>query len=170
MRLSIICAVSENGVIGKDGKLPWKMPLDMKLFKNITMGHHILMGMGNFKSMGYRPLPGRINLVLTRKKTAAKNAIIVNTIEDALNIAKKAGETEFFFIGGEQVFTLALPLVSTIYFTRIHCTIDGDRFFPAIHMEEWECIFSCYHPSDPLNQYPMTFSILRRKVSTPSPE
>ena len=122
MRVSIIVAVSENGVIGKDNDLIWHMPTDMKFFKETTKSHHVIMGRKNFESIPhkFRPLPGRTNIIVTRQLDYnAESCIVVNSIEEALLIAKKNGEEEAFIIGGGEIYKLALRKILFIkYITQ----------------------------------------------------
>ena len=134
MKVSLIVAVSENGVIGKDNDLAWHLPKDMNFFKETTENHFVIMGRRNYESIPekYRPLPNRTNIVVTRNKMfTAENCIVTNSIENAIEMAKKAGDNEPFIIGGGQIYKLALEnnLVDFIYLTRVHATIDGDTFF-----------------------------------------
>jgi len=142
MKVSLIVAVSENGVIGKDNDLIWHLPIDMKFFKDTTLGHHVVMGRKNFESIPhkYRPLTDRTNIVITRQSGyKAKGCIIVNSVEAALDIAKNNGDTEPFIIGGGQIYKLALEanLVDKIYLTKINHTFDGDTFFPEL-VKDWK--------------------------------
>jgi dihydrofolate reductase len=142
MKVSLIVAVSENGVIGKDNDLIWHLPKDMRFFKETTLGHHVIMGRKNFESIPhkYRPLTDRTNIVITRQSGyKAKGCIIVNSVEAALDIAKNNGDTEPFIIGGGQIYKLALEanLVDKIYLTKINHTFDGDTFFPEL-VKDWK--------------------------------
>ena len=135
MIVSLIVAVSENGVIGKDNDLIWHLPKDMRFFKETTMGHHVIMGRKNFESIPhkYSPLPNRTNVIITRQADyIAEGCVGVNSVEAALEIAKQNGDTEPFIIGGGQIYKIALEnnLVDRIYLTKIHHTFDGDTFFP----------------------------------------
>ena len=142
MIVSLIVAVSENGVIGKDNDLIWHLPKDMRFFKETTMGHHVIMGRKNFESIPhkYRPLPDRTNIVITRQSEyKAKGCIVVNSVEAALEIAKNNGDIEPFIIGGGQIYKIALEenLVDKIYLTKVRHSFDGDTFFPKLG-NEWE--------------------------------
>jgi dihydrofolate reductase len=142
MKVSLIVAVSENGVIGKDNDLIWHLPKDMRFFKETTMGHHVIMGRKNFESIPhkYRPLPDRTNIVITRQsRYKAGGCIVVNSVEAALEIAKNNGDIEPFIIGGGQIYKLALEanLVDKIYLTKVRHSFDGDTFFPKLG-NEWE--------------------------------
>mgnify|MGYP006160192045 CR=1 FL=1 len=142
MKVSLIVAVSENGVIGKDNDLIWHLPRDMKFFKDTTLGHHVIMGRKNFESIPhkYRPLPNRTNIVITRQTNyTAEGCVVVNSVEAALEIAKQNGDNEPFIIGGGQIYRLALEvnLVDKIYLTKIHHIYEGDTFFPELE-NKWK--------------------------------
>ena len=142
MKVSLIVAVSENGVIGKDNDLIWHLPKDMKFFKDTTLGHHVIMGRRNFESIPhkYSPLPNRTNVVITRQSNyKAEGCIVVESIEKALKIAEENGDQEPFIIGGGQIYKIALEnkLVDKVYLTKIHHSFDGDTFFPELD-SEWQ--------------------------------
>ena len=167
MRVSLIVAVSENGVIGKDNDLIWHLPKDMKFFKETTLGHHVIMGRKNFESIPhkYRPLPNRTNVVITRQSDyKAEGCLVVNSLEASLEISKINGDTEPFIIGGGQIYKIALEqnLVDRIYLTKIHHTFDGDTFFPELN-SEWKEIKrqDCF--SDEKNKYDYSFIVLEKK-------
>lgn len=135
MTLSIIVAMSENRVIGKDGRMPWHLSEDLKRFKQITMGHTIVMGRKTYESIG-KPLPGRTNIVVTRQKDFHADGVTV--IHDLAEIAHDARLTphgEVFIIGGADIYQLALPHADKIYLTLIHKKIDGDTYFPKINLD-----------------------------------
>ena len=166
MRVSIIVAVSENGVIGKDNDLIWHMPTDMKFFKETTKSHHVIMGRKNFESIPhkFRPLPGRTNIIVTRQLDYnAESCIVVNSIEEALLIAKKNGEEEAFIIGGGEIYKLALTndLIDRVYLTRIHHVFEGDTFFPELN-REWREISRRDCKADDINKYDYSFIILEK--------
>jgi dihydrofolate reductase len=142
MKVSLIVAAAENGVIGKDNDLIWHLPNDMKFFKETTLEHHVIMGRKNFESIPhkYRPLPNRTNIVITRQSGyKAEGCIVVNSVEAALEIAKENEDKEPFIIGGGQIYKLALEanLIDKIYLTKINHTFDGDTFFPELE-NEWK--------------------------------
>jgi dihydrofolate reductase len=158
--LSIIVALSENNVIGRDNGLPWKLSADLKRLKSVTMGHHIIMGRRTWESLG-RPLPGRVNVVITRDKNfKAEGAVIVHSLQDALQVAKN--DNEAFIFGGGKVFSEALPQVNRIYETIVHTTIDGDTFFPELNNREWKETFRESHAADEKNEFDYTFITLER--------
>ena len=137
MGVSLIVAVANNGVIGKDNDLIWHLPKDMKFFKETTQDHHVIMGRKNFESIPekYRPLPNRTNVVITRQSDyKAEGCVVVNSVEEALEIAKQNGDNEPFIIGGGQIYKIALEqnLVDKIYLTKVHHTFEGDTFFPEL--------------------------------------
>jgi dihydrofolate reductase len=167
MKVSLIVAVSENGVIGKDNDLIWSLPKDMKFFKDTTMGHHVIMGRKNFESIPhkFRPLLNRTNIVITRQSDyKAEGCVVVNSVEESLEIAKQNGETEPFIIGGGQIYKIALEqnLVDRIYLTRIHHTFAGDTFFPELN-SDWEEIKreDCF--KDDNHKYDYSFIVLEKK-------
>ena len=142
MTVSLIVAVSENGVIGKDNDLIWHLPKDMKFFKDTTMGHHVIMGRRNFESIPhkYSPLPNRTNVIITRQADyIAEGCVVVNSVEAALEIAKQNGDTEPFIIGGGQIYKIALEqkLVDKIYLTKVYHSFEGDTFFPELN-SDWK--------------------------------
>ena len=140
MTISIIVAAAENGVIGKDNKLPWRLPADMKFFKDKTSGHCVITGRKNYESIPpqFRPLPNRTNIVVTRRKNySAPGAFVANSIEDAIRIGKEKGESECFIIGGADIYRQTLALSDVIYLTRIKTKIEGDAFFPDPDTNVW---------------------------------
>ncbi|MCC6384646.1 MAG: dihydrofolate reductase [Bacteroidia bacterium] len=152
--VSIIVAADQNNGIGKENQLPWHLPADLKRFKNITMGHPILMGRKTFESIG-KPLYGRINIVITRNKNFLTEGVIVfNSIETAL---KQFSNEEVFITGGEEIFRQSMQLADKIYLTRVFATFDTDTFFPEIDETQWEIIKTEQHESDEKNPYRYAF-------------
>ena len=167
MKVSLIVAVSQNGMIGKDNDLIWHLPKDMKFFKDTTMGHHVIMGRKNFESIPhkFRPLPNRTNIIITRQSDyKAEDSIVVNSVEEALKVAKSNGENEAFIIGGGQIYKLALEanLIDRIYLTRIHHSFDGDTFLPELS-SDWEEVNreDCF--KDDNHKYDYSFRVLEKK-------
>jgi len=137
--ITIIAAVANNGVIGKDNKLPWKLAADMAFFKETTMGHCVITGRKNYESIPekFRPLKGRTNIVVTRQDGyMAEGATVVSSIEEAIKFAKSTGDSEIFIIGGAQIYEQCLNLADKMYITRIDEDFDGDTFFPEI-TKDW---------------------------------
>lgn len=166
MKNSIIVAISDNNVIGKDNALLWRLSADMRFFKEKTTGHHIIMGRKTFESLGNRLLPNRTSIVISRNADyqLPEGGILATSIENA--IAKVKNETEAFFIGGEQIYKSALPFVDTLYITRVHHIFDGDAFFPKIDKSQWKLVSSEHHKADEKNEYDYTFEEYTRKPCT----
>ncbi|MBK6541732.1 MAG: dihydrofolate reductase [Flavobacteriales bacterium] len=161
MIVSAIAAVSENQVIGRDGDLPWHLPDDMRFFQRTTMGHHVITGRKNWESipLKYRPLKGRTNVVVTRAADyEAPGALVAGSLEEALEIARKAGEEEAFLIGGGQIYRDAFSkdLVDRVYLTRVHAEIPGDTSFPLLGAA-WREVWREEHPADERHGYAFTF-------------
>lgn len=161
MRVSIIAAVAENGVIGKDNDLAWHLPDDMEFFKSTTLGRTVIMGRKNYESIPprYRPLPKRINVVITRNKAyKAPGCEMFGNIEDALSFAERLGEAHAFIIGGGQIYTQALldEQVDDMYITHVHHCVEGDTHFPAVDPEKWSQKLISEHPADERHAYPFT--------------
>ena len=151
MRISLVAAVSTNGVIGRDGKLPWRLKTDLRAFKARTLGHHVIVGRKTFESFGGRPLPGRPNIVVTRDPNypATTGCAVVPSLEAALQLARNAGEKEAMVIGGAQIYALALPLAHLFYRTHVLASVEGDVFFPSFDVGEWDrYIESAFSPSE----------------------
>jgi len=129
MTVSMIAAATKNLVIGKDGKMPWYLPNDLRYFRRITLRHHVIMGRKTYEEFGKsKPLPKRTNIVVTRQKGLLLDGChVVHSVEHGLEIARKNGETEAFIIGGAQIYCLALPLADRIYLTNIHRQKQLDR-------------------------------------------
>ena len=163
MIISFIVAVSENNVIGKDNKLPWTLPTDMKYFKNITWAIPVIMGRKSFESLG-KPLPGRKNIVITRNKDwKAEGTEVVHSIDQAIISATKLDVKEIFVIGGAEIFQSALPSADRIYLTRVHGKFDGDAFFPEIKQEEWKLVSNRDCDADEKNPYALSFQVWERR-------
>ncbi len=166
MIVSLLVAMDERGGIGLHNRLPWHLSADLKRFKELTLGHHVIMGRKTYESIG-RNLPGRIMLVLTRDKDfKAEGALVAGSLPSALDLAARAGEDEAFIIGGGQVFAQALPLADRIYLTRVHATLDADVFVPAFDEHLWRQTCLSTHQADEKNDYPYSFYILE-KIKVP---
>lgn len=135
MRRSIIVAVAENGVIGVDNALPWRLPADLQRFKRLTMGHHLIMGRKTFESIG-RPLPGRTTVVLTRGDFAAPGVVVARSLDEAFAAARD--DDEPFVCGGAEIYALALPGADRVYLTRIERDYQGDARFGALDPARWQ--------------------------------
>lgn len=169
--LAMIAAVAENGVIGREADLPWRLPDDLAYFKRLTVGHSLIMGRKTFESMG-RPLPKRRSIVLTRELSWGQHdflnpdakvddapnhlgVVAVHSVDEAL--AEVEAEDEAFVIGGGQVYELFLAHASTLYITRVHAEPEGDTRFPAIDGRVWERVWSEAHEADERNEHAFTF-------------
>ncbi len=140
MKLSIIVAVGENGVIGRDNRLPWRISGDLKRFKALTMRHHLLMGRKTFESIG-KALPGRTTIVLSRGTPELPEGVVhAESLDRAVDLARSAGETEAFVAGGAAVFAEALPRADTLYLTRVAATVAGDTYFPDWDRDAWQLV------------------------------
>ena len=138
MIVSIIVAVAENWVIGMNNKLIWHLSDDLKNFKKITSGHFIIMGRKTYESIG-KPLPGRINIILTKNKEyEAEGCVVLDSVESALAYCIKRNQDEIFIIGGEQVYRDVFDKADKIYLTRVHASPEGDAFFPTIDLSKWK--------------------------------
>ncbi len=164
MIISTIVAVAKNNVIGKDNDIPWYLPADLKYFKKITTGHHIVMGRKCYESIG-RPLPKRTNVVVTRNPFfIATGCLVTHNVAEAVQLAEANGEEEVFIIGGGQIYEIALPHVDRIYLTEVDLEVEGDIFFPEIDPQNWNLIEETKHKADEKNEYDYTFKVLERKV------
>jgi dihydrofolate reductase len=160
MPISLVVAVSENGVIGRDGGLPWHLPADLKHFRAITMGRSILMGRKTHASIG-RPLPGRRNLILSHDHTyRAEGCLVVNSMEAALQTVSP--EEELMVVGGEALYRLTLPLAQRIYLTRVHAVIEGSVRFPALQVSDWKESRREDYRANARNPYDYSFIWLER--------
>lgn len=165
MTISIVVAIGENNVIGKDNALIWHLPADMKFFKDTTTGHCIITGRKNYESipLKFRPLPNRTNIVITRQADYdAPGAIVVGSIESALEKAKQCGDEEIFIIGGAEIFKQSMHLVDRIYLTKIYHSFDGDVFFPELNITEWKETKRSKGIVDEKNIYPHDFIVYER--------
>jgi dihydrofolate reductase len=158
--ISLIVAMDENGLIGRDGRLPWRQPADLMHFKVLTMGKPILMGRKTFDSIG-KPLPGRTNLVLTRDAGwSREGTIAVHSLADAIERAGRAAE--MMVIGGAEIYGIALPSAQRIYLTRIHATVQGDARFPPVDWAAWREVERQPFAADEKHAFAMTFLTLDR--------
>ena len=158
----MIAAMTEDRVIGIKNTLPWKLPNDMKWFRQNTMGKPIIMGRKTFESFGAKALPGRTNIIISRDENyQAKDSVVVHSIDEALKAAGDAEEV--MIIGGASFYEQMLPRADRLYLTLVEADIEGDAWFPAFDMAEWKQLKRESHPADEKNAYPHTFLILERK-------
>jgi dihydrofolate reductase len=162
MTISLIVAAAKNNAIGKDGKLPWHLPNDMKHFKNITWGMPIVMGRKTFESLG-KPLRGRKNIVITRQPGwKADGVITVKNIEDAMFVVKEADAKEVMVIGGGEIYKTLFEKARRIYLTRVEAEPEADTFFPSLKPEEWHLMSQQNYEADEKNAYNYSFQTWER--------
>lgn len=166
MRKAMIVAMAKNRVIGRKNQLPWHLPEDLKYFKRVTMGKPIVMGRKTYESIG-RPLPGRLNVVLTRDANwQAEGVQVAQTIDTAfsraITEAKSKEKDEIMVIGGDQIYALCLPLVDRLYVTQVHAEVEGDAYFPVVEWEHWQQVSSEVHRASDNNPYDYSFVVYDR--------
>lgn len=157
--LSHIVAVSENNVIGFKNELPWHLPNDFKYFKNKTWGMPVIMGSKSYESLK-KSLPGRVNIVVTKKiNWQPDNVFVVHNIDAAIKKAEESDAKEIFIIGGGEIFKQTIDIVSRIYLTKVHATLEGDTYYPEIRKDAWKLVSEQPFPADDKNNYPYTFEV-----------
>lgn len=171
-RLSLVVARARNGVIGKDGGLPWRLRSDLQRFKAITIGKPCLMGRQTWESLPLKPLPGRLNIVLTRDQSyeadgMARGALVCASLDEAIEIAREQaaedGMDEICLIGGAQLYADALPRAKRLYITEVEAEPEGDTLFPAFDEAAWIETSSERHEPGEKDDYAFTFRILDRR-------
>lgn len=161
MSLSLIVAAAENGIIGVDGELPWRLSNDLKRFRQLTTGHHIIMGRKTYESIN-RLLPDRTTVIVTRNQDyEVPGAIVVNSVDEAVKAV--ADDSEPFVIGGAEIYRAVLPQVDRIYLTHVKVALEGDAVFPSLDPEQWAITEQQEFPADEKNEYPTVFCIYQRK-------
>jgi dihydrofolate reductase len=161
LTLSIIVAFDQNRLIGNNNQLPWHLPADLKHFRAITMGHHMIMGRKTFESIG-KPLPGRTSVIVTRQRDYHhEGCIVVGSMDEA--IRECTGQEEVFIIGGAQIFECTMPMAQKLHITQIHHAFEGDTWFPEISPKEWTLVSETHHPADEKNQWEYSFLEYVRK-------
>lgn len=159
----MLVAAAENNAIGKDGKLPWHLPNDLKMFKNLTWAMPVIMGRNTYDSLG-KPLKGRVNIVITtRPLTAGQGVVLAGSPEEAMKRAEETGCSEVFIIGGGKVYEQFLPRTDRIYLTRVHTTVEGDTFFPVLDTAHWEQDGHLDFLPDEKHEYAYSFQRWKRK-------
>jgi dihydrofolate reductase len=167
MKISLIVAIAENNAIGLNNDLLWRLPNDMKYFREITSNHHIITGRKNYISIPqkFRPLPNRTNLVLTRQADFNdEGSFTFNNLESAIDFAKSNNETELFIIGGGQIYkeALAKNLIDKMYVTHVHHHFEADTFFPEIDNNVWQKTNTVSHEKDEKHPYPYSFVVYEK--------
>lgn len=161
MKISIVVAFDKNQLIGRNNQLPWHLPADLKYFKNVTMGHHLIMGRKTYDSIG-KPLPGRTSVVITRQHDwKAEGCLVAHSLEDAIRLC--GNQEEIFIVGGAEIFKNSLPVATDLYITKINHQFEGDTFFPEINENEWREISREDHQPDEKNKWGFSFLRFRRK-------
>lgn len=163
MTLSIIAALGRNRAIGYQNQLPWRLPADLQRFKQLTLGHHILMGRKTYESIG-RPLPGRTSIIITRQADyKAEGCLIAHSLEEAIALAKARGEQEAFVIGGADIYAQAIPLADRMYLTFVEAEPEADAFFPMFDENAWGTTEEVSFTTDEKHAYAMKFITLQKR-------
>jgi len=159
--ITIIAAISTNNALGKDNQLIWHLPADLKRFKKVTLGHHIIMGRKTFESLG-KPLPNRTTIIITRNKNYTQSGcIVVNSLNEAIEAAK--ADTNPYILGGAEIYKQAMSIADKLDLTLVHQSFDADAFFPEIDFNLWEESSREDFESDDLNIYPFSFVTYTKK-------
>lgn len=171
-KVALVVARARNGVIGTEGKLPWHLRSDLQRFKALTIGKPCIMGRKTWESLPLKPLPGRLNIVLTKDESyetegLAKGALVCTNLPEALSIARETAEEdgvdEVFIIGGTAIFAAALPRADRLYITEVEASPEGDAHFPAFDAAAYTQTFTEAHPAGEKDDHPFTFRTLDRK-------
>ena len=172
MRLVIVVARDRNGVIGRDGDLPWRLRSDLQRFKAITIGKPCIMGRKTWESLPLKPLPGRLNIVLTRDESyeaegRSRGALVCTSLDEAIEIAREQAEDdgldEICVIGGTALFEKALPRARRLYITEVDAEVEGDALFPTFDEAGWTEVSSEAHPAGEKDDHGFVFRVLERK-------
>lgn len=167
MLISIIAAMDEERGIGYQNRIPWHLPDELKHFKRVTYGHHLIMGRKTYQSLG-SPLPGRTSIVMTRNKTyqPAENGLVIiaHSLEEALEIARKRDENEVFISGGETIYSESLRYARKMILTTVHTVVQADTYFPHYESGSWNLVRSLHHPRDEQHRYAFTIKTYQKEV------
>jgi len=167
MIISLIAAASTNNVIGKDNKLLWHLPNDMKFFRNTTWGMPVVMGRKTYDALAGEPLPGRFNFVITRNRDwdpQNEKVKVVDSLNGAVAAAEETDAKEVFVIGGGEIYQQSMAIADKIYMTRVHAMLEGDAFFPVIDEKGWQLTSSLDFPADEKHAYAYSFQTWERKT------
>lgn len=165
--IALVAALSENRVIGVDGKLPWHLPADLRFFKKLTVGHAIIMGRKTFDTVGH-PLPNRWNVIVTRDRQLQRSdATVVHGFDEALNVTR--GADKVFVVGGADMYRLALPFADRMYLTVVHGEFEGDTLFPEFDTAAWDLTHDERHEADARHAYAFSFRQYDRKAEARVP-
>lgn len=167
MTISLIVAASENDAIGKEGQLLWKLPIDLKFFKDATWGMVVVMGRKTYESVD-KPLPGRVNIVITRQRDWKREGTQVATdLDEAITQAKAANCKEIFIIGGGEIYRQSMDIADKIYMTRVHAVLNGDTYFPQIDAHKWTMTGHTDFLKDDRHAYDFSFQTWEKKNPLP---
>ena len=159
--ITIIAAIGKNGELGKNNDLIWHLPNDLKRFKKVTAGHHVIMGRKTFESLG-KPLPNRTNIIITRNKNyTAEGCVIVNSLDDALLAAKD--DKNPYILGGAEIYNQAIKIVDVLDLTLVDAELDADAFFPKVDTTIWKEVSRENHKADERHQYNYSFVTYYKK-------
>ena len=166
MKLALIWAMARNRTIGKDNQLPWRLPNDLKYFKQVTTGKCVIMGRKTYESLG-KPLPNRENIVITRQADFPASGVhCVSSLEDAIALAQELSvalqQDEVIVMGGAQIYALALPMADRLYITHVHADVAGDTWFPEFDLHAWQQQHREEYPASGDNPYDYSFAVYQR--------
>ena len=163
--ITLIAAIGKNSELGKDNDLIWHLPNDLKRFKKVTDGHHVIMGRKTYESLG-RPLPNRTNIIITRNTNyTANGCVIVNSLQAAIEAAKD--DKNPFILGGAQIYKQAIEIADVLDLTRVDASLDADAFFPEIDVNIWKEVNREEHSKDENHKYNYSF-VTYKKVGSPA--
>jgi dihydrofolate reductase len=168
MDIALIVAMAQNGVIGRNNQLPWRLPEDLRYFKKTTMGKPVIMGRKTFESIG-KPLPGRTNIVISTQKNILlpEGVRLAQSVNEAMSIAESIGlidgVNEVMVIGGEQIYALFMPSAKRIYLTKVHANVDGDAYFSSFVERDWSKVSEDFFEASENNPYDYSFCVLEKK-------
>lgn len=160
--ITIIAAAAENNALGKDNDLVWRLPDDFKRFKQLTSGHHVIMGRKTFESLP-KALPNRTHIIITRRLDfkPVGNCIVVHSLQTALKAAQN--DEQPFIIGGGEIYKQSMDIADKIELTRVHANVEADTFFPEIDLRQWDLVAQEHHDKDDRHQYSFTYLTYIRK-------
>lgn len=163
MIVSLIAAMDRRRGIGIGNQLPWRLSADLKRFRELTMGHHIIVGRKTFESIG-KPLPGRQMIIVTRDRDLqVEGCLISHSPQSAIELARARGETEVFVCGGAEIYAQSLGIADRLYLTLVDAEVEADTLFPLFDLQDWIERERVFHPADEKNEFPFIFKLLVRK-------
>ena len=164
MIISLIVAASSNNAIGKNNQLLWHLPNDLRFFKNTTWAMPVVMGRKTFESLGNKPLPGRMNIIITRQTDwKAEGVVAVHSLHDAILLAKSYNYKELFVAGGGEIYHHAIAIADKVYLTRVQTEIDGDTFFPELNTAQWQIKTNLEFAADAKHKYAYSFQVWEKR-------